>query len=279
MNEFADELRAAREAKNISLTDLSSLTKIQLKYLRAIENGEFSFLPETYIRAFIRDYAKALQINPDAVIAKYEASMKKAEKSVQVSQPEPAEPERTPPSPADAPRLLPEISRPVRTSLRGLLVTQTSQKKWVPVAALILLIVVVALVATLTRSGRKESVSETPFEQVIKEKETASLSRSDSAAAGTIPSSHLYTHGDTLILEGRTSQDVWLRLAIDNDSSKEYLFRPNAVRTWKAKQKFDVSLGNAGGIDFRLNGRELGTLGKSGAVVRNVIITRNGIQK
>jgi cytoskeleton protein RodZ len=279
MNEFADELRAAREAKNISLTDLSASTKIQMKYLRAIENGEFSFLPETYIRAFLRDYAKALQINPDAIIAKYEASMKKVAESVQVSQPEPAEPERTPPPPADAPRHLPEISRRLGPSLRELLIGQASQKKWLPVAALTLLIVVVALVAILTRSGRKESASETPFEQVMKEKELASLSQSDSIAATTVPSSHLYSRSDSLILEGRTSQDVWVRLAIDNDSSKEYLFRPNAVRTWKADQKFDVSLGNAGGIDFRLNGRELGTLGKSGAVVRNVIITRNGVQK
>jgi cytoskeleton protein RodZ len=279
MNEFADELRAAREAKHISLTDLSSSTKIQLKYLRAIENGEFSFLPEPYIRAFIRDYAKAVQINPDAVIAKYEASMKKVEESTQVSQPEPTEPERMPPVPTDGPRHPAEISRPPRPPLRELLIAQTPKKKWLPVAALILLIVVVALVATLTTSGRKEPVAETPFEQVIKEKELASPGRSDSATATTIPSSHLYFHGDSLILEGRTSQDVWVRVAIDNDSSKEYLFRPNAVRTWKARQKFDVSLGNAGGIDFHLNGRDLGTLGKSGAVVRNVIITRNGVQK
>jgi cytoskeleton protein RodZ len=279
MNEFADELRAAREAKHISLTDLSSSTKIQLKYLRAIENGEFSFLPETYIRAFIRDYAKAVQIDPDAVVAKYEASMKKVEESVLVSQPESAEPERMPPVPTDTPRHLPEISGPLEPSLRELLIAQTSKKKWLPVAALILLIVIVALVATLTTSGRKEPVAETPFEQVIKEKELASSGQSDSAAAGTIASSNLYSHSDSLILEGRTSQDVWVRLAIDNDSSKEYLFRPNVVRTWKAKQMFDVSLGNAGGIDFRLNGKELGTLGKSGAVVRNVIITRNGIQK
>jgi cytoskeletal protein RodZ len=279
MNEFADELRAAREAKHISLADLSASTKIQMKYLKAIEGGEFSFLPETYIRAFIRDYAKALQIDPDAVIAKYEASMKKVPESNQVLQPEPAEPEQTPPPPTDAPRHLPEISRPLRPPLRELLITQTSQRKWLPVAALLLLIVVVALVAILTRSGRKESVSETPFEQVIREKEMAALGRSDSAAAATLASSHVYSYSDSLILEGRTSQDVWVRLAIDTDSSREYLFRPNAVRTWKARQKFDVSLGNAGGIDFRLNGRELGTLGKSGAVVRNVIITHNGVQK
>jgi hypothetical protein len=82
-----------------------------------------------------------------------------------------------------------------------------------------------------------------------------------------------------LILEGRTSLDVWVRLVIDDEPSKEYLFGPKILRTWKAKEKFRVSLGNAGGMTFRLNGKDLGTLGKPGAVVRSVLITRNGVQR
>jgi cytoskeletal protein RodZ len=279
MNEFSDELRASREAKHISLTNLSSATKIQLKYLQAIEDGNFSFLPEPYVRAFIRDYAKAIQIDPEVVTAKYEASIKRLEESAQVPQPESVESTQILPPLKDTPKQVPEISRPLRHSLRDLVVTQASERRWLPIAAILFLIAVVILMATITSNGRKEQVPETPFEQILKEQEVASLSRSDSSAASAVSSSHLYPQGDSLILEGRTSQDVWVRLAIDNDSSKEYLFRPNAVRTWKARQKFDVSLGNAGGIEFRLNGRELGALGKSGAVVRNILITRNGVQK
>jgi len=264
--------------KHISLTSLSSATKIQPKYLRAIEDGNFSFLPEPYVRAFIRDYAKAIQIDPEVVIAKYEASMKKLEESVQVPQPESVESIQAPPPLKDTPRHFPEILRPLRRSLRDLVITQASERRWLPIAAILFLIAAVVLMATITSNGRKEQVSETPFEQIMKEQELASLNRSDSTAAGG-SFAPLYSESDSLILEGRTSQDVWVLLVIDEDSSREYLFRPNAVRTWKAKEKFHVSLGNAGGISFRLNGKELGMLGKPGAVLQRVLITRNGVQK
>jgi cytoskeletal protein RodZ len=279
MNKFADELRASREAKHISLTDISSATKIQLKYLRAMEEGDFAFLPGPYIRAFIRDYATAVQIDPEATIARYEASMKGPEKSAEESHPEYKDAKRASLVQHDIPKRTPEISRPHGLPFRNVLSNQASKRKWLPIAAFILLIVVVALVASITGNSRKEQVSETPFEQIVKEKEHPPPDRSTGASASAIPSTTSRPYGDSLILEGRTSQDVWVRLVIDNDSSKEYMFGPKIVRTWKAKEKFRVSLGDAGGMTFRLNGKDLGMLGKPGAVVRNALITRNGVQK
>ena len=49
---------------------------------------------------------------------------------------------------------------------------------------------------------------------------------------------------------------------------KEYLFQPGDTITWTAQEGFDILVGNAGGIDFSLNGTEIGTLGVEGKVVR-----------
>jgi cytoskeleton protein RodZ len=279
MNEFADELRASREARHISLTEVSSATKIQLKYLRAMEEGDFTFLPRPYVRAFISDYAKAIQIDPAATLAKYEASTKVLEKSVGEPQPEYTGIEQATPIRHDLQKRMAETSPLYGFSVREFLSNQASKKKWLPVAALILLIAIVALVANITRNGRNEQVSETPFEQIVKEKERASPAHPSGAmpSAGASMTSNSYS--DSLILEGRTSQEVWVRLLIDEGSPKEYLLRPKVVRTWKAKENFRVSLGNAGGITFQLNGKDLGMLGKAGAVVRNTVITRSGVQK
>jgi cytoskeletal protein RodZ len=279
MNEFADELRASREAKHISLTDISSATKIQLKYLRAMEEGDFTFLPGPYIRAFLRDYASAVQLDPEATIAKYEASMKAPEESAGRPQLEPKESARVPLVQHDIPKRTPEISRPHGLPFRDVLSIQTSKRKWLPVVAFVLLIVIVALVASITGNGRKEQVSETPFEQIVKEKERSPSDRPAGASATAVPSTFSRSYSDSLVLEGKTSLDVWVRLVIDDDSTKEYLFGPKMIRTWKARRTFRVSLGNAGGMTFRLNGRDLGMLGKPGAVVRNALITRNGVQK
>ena len=57
MAQFYKELKDLRVSKEISLEDLESKTKINIKYLNAIEQGDFDILPTPYLRLFIRAYA------------------------------------------------------------------------------------------------------------------------------------------------------------------------------------------------------------------------------
>ena len=57
MAQFYKELKDLRVSKEISLEDLESRTKINVKYLNAIEQGDFDILPTPYLRLFIRAYA------------------------------------------------------------------------------------------------------------------------------------------------------------------------------------------------------------------------------
>ena len=64
MAQFYKELKELRVSKEISLEDLQAKTKINIKYLEAIESGNFEVLPTPYLRLFIRAYA--LEIGGDA---------------------------------------------------------------------------------------------------------------------------------------------------------------------------------------------------------------------
>tara|TARA_Y100001958_G_scaffold155666_1_gene146754 strand:- start:109 stop:939 length:831 start_codon:yes stop_codon:yes gene_type:complete len=64
MAQFYKELKDLRISKEISLEDLESKTKINVKYLEAIEQGDFDILPKPYLRLFIRAYA--IEIGGDA---------------------------------------------------------------------------------------------------------------------------------------------------------------------------------------------------------------------
>ena len=57
MAQFYKELKDLRLSKEISLEELETRTKINIKYLTAIEDGNFEILPVPYLRLFLRAYA------------------------------------------------------------------------------------------------------------------------------------------------------------------------------------------------------------------------------
>ncbi|MGF7015365.1 RodZ domain-containing protein [Ornithinibacillus bavariensis] len=69
---IGSRLRDAREAKEISLDSLQETTKIQKRYLVAIEEENFSILPgKFYTKAFIREYAIAVGLDPNELMAEF----------------------------------------------------------------------------------------------------------------------------------------------------------------------------------------------------------------
>lgn len=78
--EIGVRLKEAREAKNLSLESLQETTKIQKRYLVAIEQGDFHVLPgKFYARAFIKEYAMAVGINPDELLEEYKSEIPSTE--------------------------------------------------------------------------------------------------------------------------------------------------------------------------------------------------------
>ena len=99
MGEFGDKFRKAREKKDISLDDVSNVTKISSRMLQAIEQEHFDQLPGgVFNKGFIRAYAKHLGLNDEEAITDYLACLRQA----QIDAHEVWEPERprngTPPA-------------------------------------------------------------------------------------------------------------------------------------------------------------------------------------
>ena len=70
---IGQELQQARLDKGLSLDDIQQSTKIQKRYLAAIESGQFDQLPGAfYERAFVRQYATAVGIDAVDFMQKYE---------------------------------------------------------------------------------------------------------------------------------------------------------------------------------------------------------------
>lgn len=76
MTELGNRLKEVRLAKGLSLDDLQSMTKIQKRYLIGIEEGNYASMPGNfYVRAFIKQYAEALDLNPDEIFETYKGEI------------------------------------------------------------------------------------------------------------------------------------------------------------------------------------------------------------
>ncbi|BDU50142.1 helix-turn-helix domain-containing protein [Haliovirga abyssi] len=78
MNDFFGVyLKEAREAKGITIEEIAKETKIQKRYLEALEAEEFEEIPgETYIRGFLKNYSTFVGLDVKEVIQKYEETKK-----------------------------------------------------------------------------------------------------------------------------------------------------------------------------------------------------------
>ncbi len=72
LSELGNRLKQAREEKNMSLDDLQEITKIQKRYLIGLEEGNYSMMPgKFYARAFMKQYAEAVDLDPEMLFEEY----------------------------------------------------------------------------------------------------------------------------------------------------------------------------------------------------------------
>lgn len=145
MNEIGQKLREARIEKGYTLDDLQQITKIQKRYLIAIEDGDFDALPGSfYVRAFIKQYAQTVGLDSEALLAEYQDKLPDTK---------PAE----------------YVEKSVENQTR--LTRETTDSKWakwrnllpqISIVAVVLIIVVVVYGITLSHRGKdRETLNET----------------------------------------------------------------------------------------------------------------------
>ena len=69
---FYDALKSHRETQNIEISEICEFTKINLKYIQAIESGDFTVLPTVYMRLFLRAYAEFIGADSAKALEDYE---------------------------------------------------------------------------------------------------------------------------------------------------------------------------------------------------------------
>jgi len=249
MSNFFQELKRAREEKRVSLADIADRTLINIKHLEAIERGETAILPEAYVRAFIREYASAIGLDGTETLRRFDETRRAEEEAAR-----PRERLQDPP-PAKRPTFSLEPSTFMTRRMATIGIT-------------VVAVVFGGILAwNLFSPGMPPPVTEIPIQNIVREQE-------EQAQAAHPAPPPVTRRADSLTLSATVSDTVWMTIAVDSLPPREFIFHPGAKPTWRAGNRFVVTLGNAGAVSFALDKQQIGTLGRRGNVVRNVSLTR-----
>lgn len=81
MPTVAEQLRAGREAKQLTIQQVAEATKIRTDHIRALEEGNFNvFSAPVYIRGFVRNYATHLKLDVPQIMTALDAELGRTEK-------------------------------------------------------------------------------------------------------------------------------------------------------------------------------------------------------
>jgi transcriptional regulator with XRE-family HTH domain len=280
LNKFAEELKEARIKNELSLQQIAARTRIDLKFLENLENGNFAFLPELYIKAFIREYAKLIGIDEKITLKKFDAAKRgktydefgnteddtKKLKSEEVKQLK----TQTDPSPNTPTFEAYDASNQQTESSSGL----AKKKKMYIGIALGTVIIFVIVYFVFIKGSSEIIVAEKPYDQIQKENEERFTTESEKPA---VNDSIFVGRTDSLSLVLKSNDASWIKILIDGTKSEEFTLFPNSHKEVKALNNYKMTVGNAGAVQFKLNNKPLNFHGDKHEV-KYVAIDSSGLQ-
>ncbi len=283
LDKFANELRQAREKSGMSLQQIAQKSRIDLKFIQAIDNGDFSFLPELYVKAFIKQYAKMVGLDEQFTIKKYEAAKKgkpleeSGEKLIQEIKENRSEPEENKSTAKPVP------ARTVKSFQENIVKENESEpanfyeklkKDKVLLGSVIAGIAVVLFLIIyflFLKSSSDIIVAEKPYEEIRRENQQRYVKEKKPDNAGAIVTS------DSLSLLIRATDTSWIKIGTDNNGAEEFKLFPMSSKIVKAATGYTMIVGNSGSTQLKLNNKDLNLSGKKNEV-KYISIDKNGLK-
>ncbi|RJQ56364.1 MAG: DUF4115 domain-containing protein [Nitrospiraceae bacterium] len=257
-------LKTEREKQKKSLEEIAGSLKLNIEYLKAIENEQYQLIPaEIYTKAYLRFYAGALGLDCDSIMGLYQKQIN-VPPVRKPAQPEEKEKEAVFPY---KPALI--IASVVSIALLLIIIVKHREPDIAPV-----------------QGTKKPVVAET--EEVKPEEESPALEAPSVTGIkvpeinGEIPGTEKtgVTEEQTapaagevkrLSLEISVTDTAWISAGIDGDKPKEWLLKSGEKISLSASEKFVVKTGNAGGTRVIFNGQDIGPVGERGEVIEIVL--------
>lgn len=234
LKEIGDILKQARDEKGLSLKEIQEVTKIRLRYLEAIDEGDFEAIPgEVYRKGFIVNYANALGLDGQQVLQKYH--------NLKAAQEEQARQEQ----------LLKEQEE--NESPQTNLNSDWVKGIYLGVAGALAIVLLISffLIPSLHRLKTEDTVTPVNIEETT---ETPDYNQTLFPAPITITAEFKKRVWVQVVADG---ESIFLRDGRTFDASEP-------IQVWTAQQEMQIKIGDPSGIEITFNGKKLGPLGAEG---------------
>jgi cytoskeletal protein RodZ len=305
MGELGQRLKQARETQGVSLDAIAQQTRIGVRLLKAIEEEDFDRLPGgIFNKSFIQQYAQCLGLDEKQAVRDY----LRATAASREAQNLPAPPAPKPSNPNTTKAFLRFALGFAAIALIAFMAwmltprTDTPQQSEIaegtpPAAAFPDDSSPAQSADTAAAAPPEADLREAPgssvpgdgpeLRQGVQAASAAAPPRRESAALATA-AELLQQSSDVERLEGELPEEllleinarstVWISITADGERAWQGTLQPNQSREVQALETIRLTVGNAGGVELTLNGKELGSLGGEGEV-KTVTLAARALQE
>lgn len=267
MAALGEEFRTAREARGLTLSDVAEQIHIRSVYLGAIETEDWSSIgAPVYVRGFIRTYARFLGLDAESAVARF-GQLIPSEPVSRTTTAATTDRNRSGGGPS-LPLIVGILIAVVLLGFVGYEYWEYTTAATPPVAAspaashspgAVAAGPSPAATSAPTAAATTLAVS-TPAPDASPGASPAASPSPTPAASPTVAPAARHK------LAVRFTQTSWLRVSVDGTTKLEGIFPAGTIKSFAGKSA-NVRVGNAGGVDFTVDGKHLGNLGGSGDVV------------
>lgn len=260
-----ERLKEIRNEKGMRLEAMAESSRIQLKYLKFLEEGDLLSIPEVYDKLFFRSYLKTLAIEDEET---YFEEFIEIRSKIRL----------------DKTTTTIEISEPAKDT-KSKILSHPNVFVALPVVLIVLVLAILLMNTEMIGTSSEGKVQEIDIKNVVQRieaeeqaKEQAKIDSLEKAQAASLDSLNLLPLDSlSLALRIKAKRRTWFRMITDRSDTNEYLLNSGQSVTASAGRTFEFLIGRADGLTFNLNGRTLADPGTDSSVVRYMRIDSTGI--